>query len=217
MQDLVRSKNAHGGTHGQVTDTLRAISTHLAPFLHPTLADLLPSNSHEIHRKILKDSTPHEEIHLCPNECVMFRGEYKNETKCPKCGCKRFKGTSKFPVHVFRYIPMIPRLIRLFKNEVLTFAHLIQFTPYTSHHSHSHLSPFSCNRVYFNCCHIPSHVNKLMERWQTCSTDHYGRRCFCRIWENTRTLLTWHSASPPMESRALRGEGEAFGHSLSTS
>jgi hypothetical protein len=32
-----------------------------------------------------------EKIHACKNNCVLFRGDYANLGKCPKCGCDRYK------------------------------------------------------------------------------------------------------------------------------
>jgi hypothetical protein len=32
-----------------------------------------------------------EEIDACKNNCVLFRGDYADLDKCPKCGCDRYK------------------------------------------------------------------------------------------------------------------------------
>jgi hypothetical protein len=32
-----------------------------------------------------------EKIHACKNICVLFRGDYVDLDKCPKCGCDRYK------------------------------------------------------------------------------------------------------------------------------
>jgi hypothetical protein len=32
-----------------------------------------------------------EKLHACKNNCVLFRGDYANLDKCPKCGYDRYK------------------------------------------------------------------------------------------------------------------------------
>lgn len=54
---------------------------------------------------------------VCPNDCIVFREEYKLHSTCPKCGSNRY--TSKdscIPVRHFTYLPIKPRLQRMFGN-----------------------------------------------------------------------------------------------------
>jgi uncharacterized Zn finger protein (UPF0148 family) len=70
---------------------------------------------------------PYESIHTCPKGCVLFRGEDLEEaTHCPKCGASRYvevegsdgkKKQSKVPEKVLRYLPIIPRIQRLYMTE----------------------------------------------------------------------------------------------------
>jgi hypothetical protein len=30
-------------------------------------------------------------IHACPNDCILFRNEYSDLDKCPKCNASRYK------------------------------------------------------------------------------------------------------------------------------
>jgi hypothetical protein len=79
-----------------------------------------------------------EKIHACKNSCVLFRGDFADLDKCPKCGCDRYKrkkdggddnaddgnvpveirGKKKVnrggPVRVAWYFPIIPQLKRWF-------------------------------------------------------------------------------------------------------
>jgi hypothetical protein len=32
-----------------------------------------------------------ELIHACPNHCILYRGVFKDLTKCPNCGASRYK------------------------------------------------------------------------------------------------------------------------------
>ena len=54
-------------------------------------------------------------FHCCPNDCVIFRGENLHSEECPVCHAKRYiSGSSSVAVKRFIYLPIGPRLIRLF-------------------------------------------------------------------------------------------------------
>jgi hypothetical protein len=53
------------------------------------------------------------DLDVCPNDCIIFRGKHAALTECPTCGAKHFK-TSNVPFRRFRYLPIGPRLERLF-------------------------------------------------------------------------------------------------------
>ncbi|XP_071679018.1 uncharacterized protein [Lolium perenne] len=49
----------------------------------------------------------YESIHVCPNNCVLFRKDYAKENNCPKCKASRWKdadGRRKIPEKVLRNI-----------------------------------------------------------------------------------------------------------------
>lgn len=48
---------------------------------------------------------------VCPNDCILFRREYKDAASCPKCNESRFKA-GKIPKRTFHYLPLGPRLLR---------------------------------------------------------------------------------------------------------
>jgi hypothetical protein len=71
-----------------------------------------------------------QRYHACPNDCIIYRGkEYENLMKCPECEASRFKRgrdpiedggkrvMSGTPAKVVWYLPVIPRLKRLFTNK----------------------------------------------------------------------------------------------------
>ena len=69
-------------------------------------------------------------IHACPNDCILYRGEYENLDACPICSALCYKirkddpgdvkgepPRKRVPVKVMWYSPIIPRLKRLFRNK----------------------------------------------------------------------------------------------------
>ncbi|CAL9011188.1 unnamed protein product [Prunus brigantina] len=63
----------------------------------------------------------YEKIHACKNNCMLFYKEYESLDTCPICNESRFKMTSqnrttKIPQKVMRYLPLKPRLQRLYMS-----------------------------------------------------------------------------------------------------
>jgi hypothetical protein len=59
-------------------------------------------------------------IHVCPNNCVLFRKNLAKLENCPKCKASRWKdgdGKRKVPEKVLRHFPLIPRLRRMFVSK----------------------------------------------------------------------------------------------------
>ncbi|KAK1630662.1 hypothetical protein QYE76_004977 [Lolium multiflorum] len=62
----------------------------------------------------------YDSIHVCPNNCVLFRKDYAKENNCPKCKASRWKdadGRRQIPEKVLRHFPLIPRLQRMFLSK----------------------------------------------------------------------------------------------------
>ena len=63
-------------------------------------------------------------IHACPNDCMLYRNEYKCLFECPTCGLCRWKkkdGTvdqyrKGVPAKTLWYFPPIPRFKRMFQS-----------------------------------------------------------------------------------------------------
>nr|XP_045088019.1 uncharacterized protein LOC123495193 [Aegilops tauschii subsp. strangulata] len=56
-------------------------------------------------------------IHVCPNNCVLFRKDLAKHDNYPKCNASRWKdadGKKSIPEKVLRHFPLIPRLQRMF-------------------------------------------------------------------------------------------------------
>ena len=122
---------------------LDAVAQHFEWFTdHPgTSKEALSSMLHMQHNKILPEGNllpdsyaaacrmiepflaRKETYHVCPNHCVLFRNEFANMTACPKCNTSRYKhGVT--PERKFTYLPLGPRLSRMFHNKNL--AEIIQ-------------------------------------------------------------------------------------------
>ena len=69
-----------------------------------------------------------KKIHSCPNDCIIYKNEYGNLRRCPKCGLSRYKvkvGEKEYndevtkegpPAKVVWYLSIIPRFKCLFAN-----------------------------------------------------------------------------------------------------
>jgi hypothetical protein len=69
---------------------------------------------------------PYEQIHACPNGCVLFRKAHEDAKYCPKCNSSRYvevdsgdgeKRQLNIPVSIVRYLPFLPRIQRLYMTE----------------------------------------------------------------------------------------------------
>lgn len=88
------------------------------------LGEQLPESFYKA-RKIIKDlGLTYEKIDACKNDCMLYRKEYVNDTKCKFCGTSRYKSdveeedgaAHKVPNKVLRYFPLGPRVQRLYMS-----------------------------------------------------------------------------------------------------
>ena len=80
--------------------------------------DLCPS-SFDNAKGLVKDFlVPIQTYDVCQNDCVVFRKSLEHSTFCPKCNLSRFKSDGK-PRKIFKYLPLSPRLARIYQNENL--------------------------------------------------------------------------------------------------
>jgi hypothetical protein len=69
-----------------------------------------------------------QKIHACPNDCILYHGDYENLTECSICTALRYKirgddpgdvegepPSKRVPAKVMWYAPIIPRLKHLFR------------------------------------------------------------------------------------------------------
>ncbi|XP_022683065.1 uncharacterized protein LOC111257556 [Setaria italica] len=82
------------------------------------LADAFPHcsipTSYEEAKKLIRAlGLGYNTIHVCPNNCVLFRKNYAAHDVCPVCSASRWKdkdGRKKIPEKVLRHFPLIPRM-----------------------------------------------------------------------------------------------------------
>jgi hypothetical protein len=98
-------------------------------------SDVLPSN-HKMSKDMYQSKKllsalgmEYEKIDVCKDNCMIFYKEHKNEMKCLKCGKPRFvevtnedgeKVTTKTAQKQLRYMPLTPRMKRLFISKKTT-------------------------------------------------------------------------------------------------
>jgi hypothetical protein len=97
--------------HGVSNKFADQLFTLLCKHLLPSENQLL-RNYHAAKSLIQKLRLNYNTIHTCQAGCVLFRGQYKDATCCPKCKKPRYKdeGKKQRPWKV----PLIPRLKRMF-------------------------------------------------------------------------------------------------------
>lgn len=70
-------------------------------------------------KSILRDiGMDYNSYHACPNDCILFRHEYRDMVECPKCGKSRYRQDvqgERVPAKVLRHFPIIPRIQTMFK------------------------------------------------------------------------------------------------------
>lgn len=106
--------------------------------------------------------------HCCPNSCCCFVGPYADLDTCPHCETPRYTSTGR-PRKIFTYIPLIPRLVAMYRNHT-TAKKLSYRSKYTqSPPKHSIPIP-ECERTRTlsghglpNTCYCPSEVQDVFD------------------------------------------------------
>lgn len=102
---------AHPGTSKKALSRMLHMQKSILP-----LGNLLPS-SYSLAQRLLEPLLVKTEVyHACPNDCIPFCNQYAKETVCPKCNASRYK-SGKQPIRRFIYLPIGPRLIRMFGSK----------------------------------------------------------------------------------------------------
>ncbi|XP_076936718.1 uncharacterized protein LOC143603987 [Bidens hawaiensis] len=104
--------------------------TYLLEVVHEMLPEdnELPVSLYKAKKLMCPMGLKVKRIHACPNDCMLYRKKFKNDHKCFKCGASRYKCKTKTddvdedvkngqPAKLLWYLPIIPRLKRLFPNE----------------------------------------------------------------------------------------------------
>ena len=85
------------------------------------VGNTLLESVYQAKRMISSLGMTYESIHACPNDCILYRKEYKDGKNCPICHISRWssdylkKKSVKVPLKVLIYFPLTPRLQRLYR------------------------------------------------------------------------------------------------------
>ncbi|XP_021991893.1 uncharacterized protein LOC110888688 [Helianthus annuus] len=120
---LFNLKSKHGWSDKSFTDLL--------VLLHDILpkGNELPISLYQAKKMTCPMGLEVQRIHACPNDCMLYVKDFKQDHKCFYCGVSRYK--RKFetdevnddvtkngpPAKLLWYLPIIPRLKRLFSDE----------------------------------------------------------------------------------------------------
>ncbi|XP_066361319.1 uncharacterized protein [Miscanthus floridulus] len=80
----------------------------------------LPKSYDEAKKYLGELGLGYENIHVCKNNCVLFRKRYEKGNVCPVCKTSRWQdetGNKKVPHKVLRHFPLLPRLKRIFASK----------------------------------------------------------------------------------------------------
>ena len=93
------------------------------------LGDMLPLNNemplsmYEAKKTFSALGMEYQKIHACPNDCILYRNQYKDDIACPICGKSRWKINDEGKkikkgvlAKVLWYFPPIPRFKRMFQS-----------------------------------------------------------------------------------------------------
>ncbi|KAF7154393.1 hypothetical protein RHSIM_Rhsim01G0019000 [Rhododendron simsii] len=83
----------------------------------------LPVSMYEAGKTLAALGMEYEKIHACPNDCMLYRKEFKDETSCPTCQTSRWKLNKNstevrtgVPAKVIWYFPPIPRFRNMYRS-----------------------------------------------------------------------------------------------------
>jgi len=87
----------------------------------------LPTRNYDAKKILCLMGMAYKRIHACPNDCILYRKEFEDLKKCPKCGSSQYKQKRNSEdsgqiekegsaLKVLWYLPIVPRLKRLFAN-----------------------------------------------------------------------------------------------------
>jgi hypothetical protein len=79
----------------------------------------LPKSYNEAKNLLKELGLGYDSIHVCFNNCVLFRKQYAKLDECPICGLSRWKDPErkKIPQKVLRHFPLAPRLKWMFMTK----------------------------------------------------------------------------------------------------
>ena len=117
---LFSVKARNGWTDKSFTELLEILSDMLPE------GNTLPTRNYDAKKVLCPMGMEYKKFHACPNDCLLYINEFENDHQCPRCGVSRYKKkdgdsndedmTKGPPAKVLWYLPVVPRLKRLFTN-----------------------------------------------------------------------------------------------------
>lgn len=101
-----------GVSNSFTTELLRYLAEDLLPD-----DNKLPNSHYAAAKTIRRLGLHYNNIHACPDGCVLYEEEHSQLQTCPKCSKSRWmQGTNSIPAKVIRHFPIIPRLKRMWRS-----------------------------------------------------------------------------------------------------
>jgi len=101
----------------------------LSSDLLPT-SNKLPNTHYKVHRNIWQLGLNYNNVHACPNNCVLYEDEYEALESCLKCNSVQWMdGTNSIPSKVIRNLPLIPLLKWMWRSSEI----VCMLTGHTKH------------------------------------------------------------------------------------
>ena len=101
-----------GVSNNFTSELLRYLSEDLLP-----ADNKLPRSQYAAAKTIRKLGMNYNNIHACPDGCVLYDREHAELNECPMCAKSRWmEGTNSVPSKVIRHFPLIPRLKRMWRS-----------------------------------------------------------------------------------------------------
>ena len=111
---LYNLKVVHGWLEASLNELLFLLKNKILPS-----NNYLPCSTYEAKKKIQEMGLQYDNIHACPNDFILYRGDNATLEQCPICKEGRWKKeNSKVPHKVLRHCPLLPRLIRQYRYEI---------------------------------------------------------------------------------------------------
>jgi hypothetical protein len=107
----------HGVSNNFTQELFAILHGHLLPE-----DNWLPKNYYAAKSLTSKLGLSYRTIHACEKGCILFRKQYSEAHRCPKCGGPRYRDKERklFPLKVLRHFRVIPRVQRMFKSPCLS-------------------------------------------------------------------------------------------------
>ena len=85
MLSLVNVKVRYGWSDKSFTSLLQVVHDLLPK------DNTLPKSYYQAKKILCLMGMEYQKIHACPNDCILYRHEFEEISKCPRCGVSQYK------------------------------------------------------------------------------------------------------------------------------